>query len=183
MWLTDSRFTFTRRTIGSLYGGNMKRQIAALTIAAVAALGLVGCSGSTTADATSSPASTSSESSAPQEEASGQSVAEACSIVNTQISGVATELSGLDINAAAADPQGTVAKLTETADAIGAAADSVTNQEVKDGVTAVYEDFSTLRDLLQRVLVDQDQAAAAEMGTVATDIQESTKAMSTLCAG
>lgn len=104
-------------------------------------------------------------------------------VVNAQISGVASELAGLDINAATADPQGTVAQLTETADAIGAAAESVTNQEVKDGVTAVYEDFSTLRDLLQRILIDQDQSAAAEVSTVATDIQTSTQAMSTLCTG
>lgn len=158
----------------------MKRQIAAWTIAAVAVLGLAACSGTPgTGTSTSTDKSSSSENSAP----SAQTVAEACAIVNAQVSASASELSGLDINAATADPEGTIATLTETADAIGAAADSVTNQDVKDGVTAVYEDFSTLRDLLSRVLIDKDTSAAAEVGTLATDIQESTQAMGALCGG
>lgn len=161
----------------------MKRQIAAFAIAAVAVLGLAGCSGSSDAEPKET-SSSSAASSAPEktESSSGQSVADACAEVNSQIVGVATELSSLDVNAATADPEGTVAKLTETADAIGAAAESVTNQEVKDGVTAVHEDFVKLRDLLQRVLIDQDTSAASEVGTLGTDIQESTQAMSQLCA-
>ncbi len=159
----------------------MKRHIAAWTIAAVAVLGLAGCSGSPSAEPKESSTSAP-ETSAPAEQPSGQSVSEACAEVNAQISGVASELAALDVNAAAADPQGTVAKLTETADAIGAAADSVTNDEVKAGVTAVHEDFTKLRDLLQRVLIDQDTTAASEVGTLGTDIRESTQAMGSLCA-
>lgn len=161
----------------------MKRQIAAWAIAAVAVLGLAGCSGSPTAETSPSAAPMTTSTPAEESASTGQTVGEACVIVNAQISGVASELAGLDINAAQADPSGTVAKLTETADAIGAAAEAVDNQEVKDGVTAVYEDFSTLRDLLQRLLIDQDASAAAEVGTLASDIRTSTQAMGTLCGG
>jgi len=38
-----------------------------------------------------------------------------------------------------------------------------------------------MRDLLSRVLIDKDTSAAAEMQTLATDIQTSTQAVSTLC--
>ncbi|MFK0401191.1 hypothetical protein ACIQTT_02570 [Microbacterium sp. NPDC090225] len=160
----------------------MKRQIAAWTIAVVAVLGIAGCSSTPGADADKDTTS-SSESSAPAEQSTDQSVADACASVGTQISGVATELSSLDMSAAMSDPEGTVATFTETVDAIGAAAESVSNQEVKDAVTAVHEDFTSLRDLLKRVLVDQDTSAAAEASTLTTDIQESTQAFSTLCAG
>ncbi|MFF7292499.1 hypothetical protein ACFY9N_08185 [Microbacterium sp. NPDC008134] len=160
----------------------MKRQIAAWTIAVVAVLGIAGCSSTPSAES-DSDTSTSSESSAPAEQNTEQSVAEACSAVSSEISGVATELSSLDMSAAMADPEGTVATFTETVDAIGAAADSVDNAEVKEAVTAVHEDFVSLRDLLSKVLIDQDTSAAAEASTLSTDIQESTQAFMTLCAG
>jgi hypothetical protein len=158
----------------------MNRRIAAVTIALVAVLGLAGCTGTPNATETEK-SSSSTETSAPTEQSSGQTVAEACAIATSKVAGAASSLSSLDVNAAAADPEGTVATLTATADAIGEAADSVTNVEVKDAVTAVYEDFTTMRDLLSRVLIDKDTSAAAEMQTLATDIQTSTQAVSTLC--
>ena len=98
----------------------MKRQIAAWTIAVVAVLGIAGCSGTPSAD---SDSSTSSESSSPAEQNTDQSVADACASVGSQISGVATELSSLDMSAAMSDPEGTVATFTETVDAIGEPSD------------------------------------------------------------
>lgn len=161
----------------------MNRRLAALTIAAVAILGLTACSGSPSAsESTSAP-----ESSAPAEQSSApssdQSVADACASAATQVQAATSELGSLDVSAAAADPQGTVDTFTQSVDAIGAAAESISNPEVKDAVTAVYEDFGAMRDVLSKVLVDGDQAAAAEMATVSADVQESALAIGELCNG
>ncbi len=157
----------------------MNRRLAAATIAVVAVLGLAGCSGAPSATDSAKPSA--SESSAPVEQSSGQTVAEACAIATEKVAGAATTLSTLDVSAAEADPQGTIATLTETVDAIGEAADSVTNEEVKAAVTAVHDDFTTMRDLLSRVLIDKDTTAATEMQTLSTDLQTSTQGVSTLC--
>lgn len=161
----------------------MNRRIAAWTIAAVAVLGLTACSGTPS----SSDDTTKTESSAPAEETSEptseQSVADACASATTQIQSATQSLTSLDVSAASADPQGTVDTFTESVDAIGAAAESVSNPEVKAAVTAVYEDFGAMRDLLAKVLIEQDMSVATEMTAVSTDVQESALAVSELCAG
>lgn len=160
----------------------MKRQIAAWTIAVVALLGITGCSGAPGAESSSGQA-TVDESSAPVERDFAQSVADACASVRTQVSGVASELSGLDMSAAMADPEGTVTKITETVDAFAAATESIGNQEVGNAVSALRTDLASLRDLLKRVLVDKDASAAAEVTSLSSDVQESMQVLATLCAG
>lgn len=162
----------------------MNRRLAALTIAAVAVLGLTACSGSPSAsEETTAP----SQSSAPVEETSApssdQSVADACASAATQVQAATSELGSIDPTTAAADPQGTVDTFTQSVDAIGAAAESISNPEVKAAVSAVHEDFIAMRDVLSKVLVDGDQAAAAEMTTVTSDVQESAMAIGELCNG
>lgn len=162
----------------------MNRKIAAWTIAAVAVLGLTACSGTPSASDEGPDEATSSEATEEKttENAGDQSVADACATATEQVGAANTTLSNLDLEAAAADPQGTVDAFTETVDAIGAAAESVNNAEVKDAVTALYEDFGKMRDVLSAVLVDQDMSAASEMTTITTDVTESATALSTLCA-
>ncbi|RUQ81846.1 hypothetical protein ELQ93_17615 [Labedella gwakjiensis] len=82
---------------------------------------------------------------------------------------------------AANDPQGTVQTFTETAEAIGAAADSVSNNEVKTAVSTVYEDLIALRDVVSSVLVDGDMAAASGLTSAVTDVQTSAQELATLC--
>lgn len=154
----------------------MNRRIAAWTIAAVAVLGLTACSGSPSA---TDESSTKGENSAPAD----QSVADACTEAGAKVQAASQELSSLDVSDAAADPQGTLDAFSKTVDAIGAAAESVGNPEVKAAVGDVYADFGALRDVLSKVLVDQDTAAASEMTTIMADVQESSTALSTLCAG
>lgn len=158
----------------------MNRRIAALTIAAVAFLGLTACSGSPSA---TDESSTKGENSAPAEQNTDQSVADACTEAGTKVQAASQELSSLDVSAAAADPQGTVDAFSKTVDAIGAAAESVGNPEVKAAVGDVYDDFGALRDVLSKVLIDQDTSAASEMTTIMADVQESSTALSTICAG
>lgn len=158
----------------------MNRRIAAWTIAAVAVLGLTACAGSPSAT-TESP--TTSDNSAPAEQSVDQSVAEACAEASAKVQAASDEMTSLDMSAATTDPQGTVDAFSKTVDAIGAAAESSRNPEVKAAVEDVYGDFGALRDVLSTVLVDQNTAAASEMTTVMADVQDSATALSTLCAG
>ncbi|WP_334148022.1 hypothetical protein [Microbacterium sp.] len=158
----------------------MNRRLAALTIAAVAVLGLTACSGSPSA---SEETSSSNETAAPTAESSDQSVADACASASAQVQDATKDLTSIDMTTAAADPQGTIDTFTQSVDAIGAAAESISNPEVKAAVTDVYEDFGAMRDVLSKVLIDQDMDAAAEMTQVSADVQESATAIGTLCAG
>lgn len=161
----------------------MKKTIAAWTIAGAAVFGLAACTSAPSSDAGSASASASSApSSAPAEApASDQSVADACSSVQSKIEDATTAVSDIDMSNAANDPQGTVATFTETAEAIGAAADSVSNNEVKTAVSTVYEDLIALRDVVSKVLVDGDMAAASGLTSAVTDVQTSAQELATLC--
>ncbi|PSL36996.1 hypothetical protein CLV49_0599 [Labedella gwakjiensis] len=161
----------------------MKKTIAAWTIAGAAVLGLAACTSAPSSDAGSASASASSApSSAPAEApASDQSVADACSSVQSKIEDATTAVSDIDMSNAANDPQGTVQTFTETAEAIGAAADSVSNNEVKTAVSTVYEDLIALRDVVSSVLVDGDMAAASGLTSAVTDVQTSAQELATLC--
>ena len=158
----------------------MNRRIAALTIATVAVLGLTACSSSPSAS--ESPSADAGSSAPAEEQSSEQSLTDACAEAGAQVQEATKTLSELDVTAATADPQGTIAQYTEAAEAIGAAAESVSNPEVKAAVSAFHEDFATMNDLLSRLLIDQDASAVAEIGAVATEIQESAAAIGTLCA-
>lgn len=161
----------------------MNRKIAAWTIAAVAVLGLTACSGTPTASEPKTDDTTTSAE-APAENTADQSVADACAVVLPALSEASTSMSGLsDMEAAASDPQGTVDAFKETVATIGAAADSVTNAEVKEAAGAVHEQYTKLSDLLSAVLIDQDASAASEMTTLTTDLTDAATELSTVCAG
>ena len=161
----------------------MNRKIAAWTIAAVAVLGLTACSGAPSASDEGSDEITSSEAPAENtaEDTGDQSVADACKVATEDITAATASLSNLDLEAATADPQGTLDTFTATTDALGTAVESVNNAEVKDAVTAIHEDFTELRDLLSAVLIDQDLAAAEGLTTMNADLQTSAAAFYTLC--
>ncbi|WP_160173199.1 hypothetical protein [Microbacterium sp. CH12i] len=57
----------------------------------------------------------------------------------------------------------------------------MTNPEVKEATTAVYDDFVSLGDLLSKVLLEEDLDAASEMGTITTAVTESGTALQELC--
>jgi len=161
----------------------MKKTIAAWTIAGAAVLGLAACTGAPSSDAGAPTESSASSTPAPSTEApaSDQSVADACSAVQSKIEDATTAVSDIDMSNAANDPQGTVQTFTETAEAIGAAADSVSNNEVKTAVSTVYEDLIALRDVVSKVLVDGDMAAASGLTSAVTDVQTSAQDLATLC--
>lgn len=161
----------------------MKKTIAAWTLAAATMFSLAACAGAPSSDAgASSENSAESAPAAEENAASGdQSVADACAIVKTKIQDATTAATEIDMSQATNDPQGTVDQFTETVDGVGEAVESVSNADVKTAVSAVHEDFVALRDLLSKVLVDQDMSAAAEITTAATDVQTSAEELGSLC--
>lgn len=158
----------------------MNRRIAALAVASIAILGLAGCSATSNSPNEAKPDAVSS---APAADQDGQSVADACTSAGEKVQEATDTLTGLDISAAASDPDGTIAAFTQAADAIGAAAATVTNPEVKSAVGAVHEDFGAMRDLLTRMLVEQDASAITELATTASKVQDSAAAVAALCGG
>lgn len=159
----------------------MNRRIAALIIATMAVLGLTSCSASSGVFDSPSP---NAGSSAPAEGQNGdQSVADACASAGAKVQEATKTLTDLDVSAAASDPEGTIAAFTQAADAIGAAAESVTNAEVRGAIGAAYEDFAAVRDLLSRMLLEGDASAIAGLPAAASEVQRSAAAVASLCGG
>lgn len=155
----------------------MNRRIAAWTIATVAVLGLTACSGAPAAE--EDTAGDSGDSAPAEETNTDQSVEDACGIVIPELTEASSAMN--DIDAAAADPQGTVDQFNTFVTSLGETVDKVDNPEVKEATTAVYDDFVTLSDMLQKVVVDQDVSAAEELSTVTTDMTASATALQELC--
>ncbi|HCS61813.1 MAG TPA: hypothetical protein DIW46_10540 [Microbacterium sp.] len=157
----------------------MNRRIAAWTIATVAVLGLTACSGAPAAEDASKDSDKADDSAAVEETNTDQSVEDACGIVIPEMTEASSAMN--DVDAAAADPQATVDQFNEVVTALGETADKVTNPEVKDATTAVYDDFVKLADILEKVVVDQDVSASEDLGTISSDMMESATALQELC--
>jgi len=158
----------------------MNRRIAAFAIATVAVLGLTACAGGNAADEQPTDSNSTEESAPAEETNTDQSVEDACGIVLPKLqeaSGAAGEID----TTGATDPQTTVDQFSGVVDAFGEAADSVSNAEVKEATTAVYEDFVALGDVLSKVLIDQDMSAASDIGTITSDVTSSATALQELC--
>jgi hypothetical protein len=157
----------------------MNRRIAAFAIATVAVLGLTACSGGASEE-TSNESSGSGESAPAEETNADQSVEDACGIVLPQLQEASTAAGEIDTTGAT-DPQTTVDQFNQVVDAFGEAADSVSNAEVKDATTAVYDDFVALSDVLSQVLIDQNLDAASDLGSITGDMTESATSLQELC--
>ena len=159
----------------------MKKTIAAWSIAAAAVLGLAACT-TAPADENGQASSPLASASAPAEvPASDQSVEDACSSIQTQVADATAAFEGFDMSQAMNDPQGTVDTITAQADAVGAAVESVNNDEVKSAVSAVYEDLVAVRDLFSQVIIEQDISATGDLTAAAGDLQSSAQELTTLC--
>ncbi|GAA4898521.1 hypothetical protein GCM10025789_15570 [Tessaracoccus lubricantis] len=191
----------------------MNRRIGTSIIAAMAALGLAACSG-TTGDSTTPTASveapatdttttadTGSESPSVDEstesgaDPSTESASSSPSGTDAQqtvqdacqsISGPLEDASRAiaDIaSVATADPQVAVDTWTELVEAYRTAADSVVNPEVKAAASAVQEDVTMMRDAIQKAYVDQDMNAVTEVTEATTEFQASMTELQSLCTG
>jgi len=88
-----------------------------------------------------------------------------------------------ELDRAAADPQVAVDAWTANVEAFRAAADAVSNQQVKDAAGEVRDSLTAVRDAISTIYVQADASAMNELTTATVDMQASFAALSELCAG
>jgi hypothetical protein len=134
----------------------MNRRLTALSLSAIAMLGLTACSGGGGAES--------------------QTVDEACAAVSDTINTAFTDFTGVS----AAEPEEAADAFQSAADAVGDAGDDVTNAEVAELLPDIEAVFSTAAEAMTAV-AEGDQARAAELQDVATDMQASLTRFQELC--
>ena len=150
----------------------MNRRIAALAIAAAALLGLAAC----TASPESSPTGSSSAD-AGADSSDGQSVAEACALIQGTIQEAADEFEGVTDG----DPAVIVDAMRKAADDLAAAAEEITNEDVAAVLPGVQEMFEKTADLMQSI-VEGDVSKISELGSLGTEFQSTVQEFQELCA-
>lgn len=157
----------------------MNRRITALTIAAVALLGLTGCTGLPAAGPTTSASAGTSTS--PESEggssSDGQTVAEACALVQQTIVDATQQLE----TAGSGDPAAAVEAMRAAVDNLSSAASQVTNEEVAALIPSLREMFEKTAEIMQ-ALVDGDVSKLGEMAEIGQSFQETTEQFQALCA-
>ncbi|WP_345801732.1 hypothetical protein AAIB33_01125 [Microbacterium sp. AZCO] len=148
----------------------MNRRIAALTIAAVALLGLTACTASPDSNADSSPAA----SDAAGDE--GQSVADACALIQDTITDATKEFG----NAASDDPAAVVEAMKSAADKISAAADQVTNDDVAAILPDLQQMFAKTAEVMQSI-VEGDVSKLDELTALGDSFKETSQRFQDLC--
>ncbi|SIT88167.1 hypothetical protein [Microbacterium sp. RU33B] len=153
----------------------MNRRITALTLAAVALFGLTACTAPTVSPTTSTSAGAGTDGGSSGD---GQTVAEACALVQQTITEATSEFE----SAASADPASVVEAMRNAADSIAGAASQVSNDEVAALLPSLQEMFGKTSEIMQ-ALVDGDVSKLGEMAEIGQSFQETTETFQELCAG
>lgn len=156
----------------------------ALASALLAVALLSGCTGGAAPVAeTKQPAPKPSVSAEAPAEASGQSVEEACSLLEAGVQPMLDMASdGSDPMAEAmADPQGAVAELRAAADAFSEAAGQVTNPEVLVVAEPAHAALASYADTLEQVLAEPLEADLAAMQADAQAMGEQFTSIGEVC--
>ncbi len=133
-------------------------------IASIAALGLTGCSAGGYPDSNG------------QAEQS-QSVADACAIVTDEVDSAVAGFQG----ASQDDPAVAVEAMRSASDALGQAANRVTNREVGALIPDLQDLFSQLGDATEDVLVNGDDSQAGTLQSLAGDFEGTLTEFQELC--
>lgn len=155
---------------------NLSRRIAALTIAAVAALGLTGCTGFPAG----SPSGSATGGAASESPAAGgdgeQTVEEACQLVTDTITEATAEFE----QATTDDPAAVADAFNAAAQSIADASTQVTNEEVAALLPSLQELFEQVAEVLPAI-IEGDTSKASEFEQMGTDLQESMQQFEELC--
>ncbi|WP_439591671.1 hypothetical protein [Microbacterium sp.] len=148
------------------------RRIAVLAVTATAVLGLAAC----TSLSTPSPASTSVGSDAAGDD--GQSVEDACALVQGTITDVTTEFENLGDGA---DPAAVVESVKAASQKIGDVSSQITNDEVAAIVPSLQEMFAQVGDTMT-ALVEGDVSKLDDAQALAESFQTTTQRLQEVCA-
>ena len=166
----------------------MKARNVACIIAAVSLAGLTACSGESANDADSTPVAVATSSSPEHPtpvaesvttEADEQTIEEACLDMAGPMADASAKMS--DLAQEPTDPQNAVDSWTALTDSFGEISAKVTNAEMVEASTAVYDDLSALRDEMQKVYVDGDTSAMSEYLTATQNWSTSYQTLLDLC--
>lgn len=169
----------------------MNRRMTALTIAAVAALGLTSCAATPATGGGAGGSSEPSASASQAPEASGGSeadsdsraggdssgIADACAVIDAAIADASAGMEGVD---GASDPQAAIDAMNASAEAIGAALSDIDNEEVAAAAQGVQGGFAGLAEATAAVM-GGDVTKAAELESLSTEFQESLTSLQELC--
>lgn len=150
----------------------MNRRIAALTIAAVAVFGLTACTASPATDR----APRSSEAANPSD-GDGQSVADACALIQETISDATQEFS----DSSADDPAAVVEAMKSAAQKLEDAASQITNDDVAAVLPDLQDMFATTAEVMQGI-VEGDVSKIGELAAIGDEFQETSQRFQELCA-
>ena len=149
----------------------LARRIAVFAFAASAALGLAAC----TSSPTSPPPRASANADAPGDE--GQSVQDACALVQDTIS----EATGEFEDVGAGDPAAVVESIKAAADRIAAASSQVTNDQVAAILPSLQDMFAKVGDTMTAI-VGGDVTKFEDLSALSESFQETTQKFQEICA-
>jgi len=156
----------------------MNRRLAALAIAATALLGLTACTGAPAGNGASPAASANSTSSGSTDAGSGQTVRQACDLVQATIEESAADLGDISTE----DPSRAAEIMQTAAAAVAELPGKVSNTEIAALLPDFTSAFQSLADALSAV-AEGDLSQATQLESIGTSVQESIQKFSELCAG
>lgn len=155
----------------------MHRRLTALALATIALFGLTACTGAPAATPSSSSSGAAQTGGGGDAGGDGQTVGEACALIQDTIAGATGEFE----SAASADPAAIVEAMKTAASQVAEAASQVTNEEVAALLPSLQEMLTQTSELMQ-ALVDGDVSKLGEMSEIGESFQETTERFQELCA-
>lgn len=152
----------------------MSRRVIALTIAAAAVLGLSACTASTT---DGSPAASQPAGGPDGEGDGGQSVEDACALVQDTITQATDEFE----QAASEDPAAVVEAMRAASEKLGAIASEVTNDQVAAVLPSLQEMFTEVSEIMDAI-VGGDVTKLDDLTSIGESFQQTTESFQQLCA-
>lgn len=157
----------------------LPRRIAALTLAAVALVGLTGCTGFSAGSGSPAPTSSATEG-AGSDDGSGdgtQTTAEACQLVTDIMTEATAEFENMDAN----DPDAVVQAMEAAVASLDDAQSQVTNAEVAAILPDMQEMFQQVADIMAAIVAG-DASKVGELQELGTSFQETGQRFEELCA-
>lgn len=152
----------------------MTRRIAALTIFALLAVGLVACTAAPDAAPSDTPRPTRTSDAA---EGDGQSVDAACALIQDTITEATEEFS----DASTEDPAAVVEAMEAAADKLQAAASQISNEDVAAMLPDLQEMFDKTAEVMQGIL-DGDVSKISELSELSEEFADTSRRFQELCA-
>lgn len=153
----------------------LSHRIAALTLTAIAVLGLTACTGFPYGS--SSPTSSSSAPASDGSSDGGQTTAEACQLIQNTITEATAEFENVD----ATNPGAVVEGMEAAAQSLADASSQITNEEVAAIVPELQAMFEQVAEVMAAIVAG-DTSQLGELEDIGASFQETTQKFQDICA-